>query len=955
MWFIVAIAEGLYEGLTTLLKLLRVSWKEVVVASIGLIVSLAVLSNVVIVSETYENIFLNDLLSNQDQWIDYYVDPLNKPINQTLVGQTINETLATHGFLSLVQYTTVISSLETSADVYHSNGTFIDRTSRFWEYHSIRHVVDPILRSGSHIEENIVGHQKGILLVPDDHKSSNFNSSLLPDLEETVYLNFSMGYDLFLQIPVEVVGLAETSELKLINTPQRRRSSSVNTLTFAFTNFTALWEDLQLKLKKTSEETGINLDVGGRYSSSLHYNLNLEGLGTINPNEIVERWDAYEQSQKERFFELEEYTIDFSSRLRNSLQSLEFILSAVLLLMVMFALPTIVTALFLAYYAFGLVRKAKLRQIEFLLSRGISRVQLGTVLMVETLSSLVVAIVLGMVLSIPISSLVVNTEGFLTFSLTRPPVVVVQDLVVLLAQVGLILVFLTNLGRVVGFNRASLASLESEGTREQSPPFWKKRFVDIILLGAGLLFYGLFMLSTNQTENLGAAFAFLMIFMLISPILLVVGTIMTLSRLFPWFTRQGSGLLWRTRGSLGSLALRNLLRHKNGTVRTFLLIAVTLAFVTSFLIFPQTINSYNQNQSYYQAGAEVTVILRSNDQISNVTYVERLLSNISSEVQAFTTITQWNMIWEDQYIRALIINPSTFENAAWMREKYTPDWRTLVTRLSENSSVLLHDLNMIDHDISVEDDIHLLQSSSLKYRVMGSFNLWPHYIFHSYDSPYFTKPLLPIMSYETFHSFNNSYFSSLVGSEEMDHFLSVYSAIFIKPVEGANLTHIQEILEDGKEVQSVVIPSLKANLLQNSVHGRLIFSQVNSNIIFGILLVFLVTFLFGMLQLVERGKEVATERALGMTVPQTFQLILCESLWVFGWGTIVGLATGIGFATMYVLPFTIGQEVPPLEVSYPLVLLGGLAFLVLIGSLLFSFLPSYLSSKLEVTRMLKAE
>jgi len=113
--------------------------------------------------------------------------------------------------------------------------------------------------------------------------------------------------------------------------------------------------------------------------------------------------------------------------------------------------------------------------------------------------------------------------------------------------------------------------------------------------------------------------------------------------------------------------------------------------------------------------------------------------------------------------------------------------------------------------------------------------------------------------------------------------------------------------------------------------------------------------MFAFFTYIERGKEIGVERALGMTKIQTAQSFLVEGLLILGFGTVIGVITGIYFVAMFLQAIQFGEYVPPQIISYPttllIQLLIGISIIAGIGTLI----PSIMASRKDISKILKVE
>ena len=92
---------------------------------------------------------------------------------------------------------------------------------------------------------------------------------------------------------------------------------------------------------------------------------------------------------------------------------------------------------------------------------------------------------------------------------------------------------------------------------------------------------------------------------------------------------------------------------------------------------------------------------------------------------------------------------------------------------------------------------------------------------------------------------------------------------YIKGSDTLNFTYFKESLENSDEVDRVDSYAESVKTIRSNPMFLLIIGQINSNLIYSILIIVIIIAMFGFKQLIERSKEIATERAVGMTISQT--------------------------------------------------------------------------------------
>ena len=115
------------------------------------------------------------------------------------------------------------------------------------------------------------------------------------------------------------------------------------------------------------------------------------------------------------------------------------------------------------------------------------------------------------------------------------------------------------------------------------------------------------------------------IFSIPSPIMIIFGAVLLTSRLFPILTLAISNFLWKRRVNLISFSLKNLSMRRDSSTRAVIIIALSFAFLISFLAFPFSFLAHQETLIHYEIGSDVRIDMRSI--VLNYTNIENLLEN----------------------------------------------------------------------------------------------------------------------------------------------------------------------------------------------------------------------------------------------------------------------------------------------------------------------------------------
>jgi hypothetical protein len=498
-------------------------------------------------------------------------------------------------------------------------------------------------------------------------------------------------------------------------------------------------------------------------------------------------------------------------------------------------------------------------------------------------------------------------------------------------------------------------------TKEQTDPFWKRKYLDVIFLIFGIsIIIIVSEINLRQPENLDLQF---LNFLLIpAPILLVAGAVMFISRIFAIVTARISVFLWKKKSGLLSFSLKNVVRHKQASIRAILLISINVAFIIAFLTFPFSNFAYQEERISYDIGAEMFVRLDNATQYGNYTYFSEVFENVSQDIETFSPVITANLKGNE----ILALNTTSFLNSAYFKESYSNNMEENINGLSsENMSILLYSKNLQEINKEINDSVtwpfrwddEYRQNPTesvpvYNFKIVGTFDYFPR-LFRW--PPYNLRTEFHgAMSLETFSVVEKM-------SENVSEYLTwdfglenVNLGLYVKPKDSVNTTLLAGALLNNTKVTWVQNFDDDLKFAVENPSNNSLFSLINSNVTFLLIITLFVLIMFGILQIIERGKEVATERALGMTLKQTFLLFIYETNWLLIFGLITGVFFGAFVSWIFIYPFAT-SGIPPVVMVYPVNLIAILLVLILVGATLFNFIPAYLSSKIEVTKMLKVE
>ncbi|MFW9929210.1 MAG: ABC transporter permease [Candidatus Thorarchaeota archaeon] len=554
-----------------------------------------------------------------------------------------------------------------------------------------------------------------------------------------------------------------------------------------------------------------------------------------------------------------------------------------------------------------------------------------------------ISIIISLAVGIPLGMLVIKSDDFLSFNSDKIQNIIFNptNLIYTLFWAALIGGLFVHVSRMLKLSRITIAETETDA--EKTDPYWKKHNLDIIFFISGLVGFLVFYQAIVQQWFFLGPF---LILGLPTPFLLIIGSIMLASRIFPSVMSKIGTKIWASTGGLIAFSFKNVIRHRQASTRAVMLIAVLLAILITFLSLPFSLNAWNYNQQVYQTGAEgVASLSATNGYFFNQTLLNIIEHNFSDYIESVSPFTRLNTYSNYGSGNILIINSSTYLQSTIStvnrgnRFSLQTDMNTLSSNTS-NVNLLMQKKSANFRDLNIGDLYYYTTSlvgESITFKISDTFESWPAFYSYYYDEG---QNLFGVTSYSQFFKDNISLEDSSLNVQQ--------SGFYLNFKDGINQTYISSILQDNFSL-SVTLLQDKIDAYKNSWGYLVGIGEININVLISIFIAIAILLMFAWLQLIERKKEIYTERALGMKLYQLFVLFLFESMILLFSGIILGAIMGFGLTEMFSMFITLGPTVPPYITLYPISLImfsfSIILFLAFIGSLI----PAYIVTRQDIS------
>ncbi|MFX0064575.1 MAG: FtsX-like permease family protein [Candidatus Hermodarchaeota archaeon] len=737
------------------------------------------------------------------------------------------------------------------------------------------------------------------------------------------------------------------------------------------------------------EDNSIPLQIRGQI------NIHLDQLDALNLGNEVTRLERFAQQ-----LELDGNAFGYANVYGGiiwKIQSFEFQFVATLLIMWLFSIPTIIATLFLANFSLSLLRGRKIRQVGILKTRGASSRQILVVLLGESIISIIISVGLGCILSFPFAYLAIQSDRFLYFAGGLLSFNSLMSIFQPAIFFGILFALLLNLRSIVRMARIDIN--ESLLPQETRKPLWKKFYLDVILFGAGLLGVLIIVLLTNLASIIppdpGVIFIYLLLsfialfFGLPSPILITVGGAMLVARLLPVLIRKAARWTWKFEGRMVAFSFRNVLNRLAHASRAALLISIVIAFSMAFISIPYNADKYTMDRAYYHnLGADMTISVtagsNSNGTLSlNHTLLHYLQNNLTG-VASVSPVAQASGDASSGSIKILGVDINTYAQTAFFRDDFlnqdmmsallrldlfgsfralmqgdlfpdTPNLPSLLSRLQSNTTFLFQEDNLRSLNVNVGEQMSLLflnfNETTLLYDyerydfdIAGTFKAWPLFVSYVISAGYFGE-LYMIGNLSTILDYANA---TLFKISAFNYLIRVNPGFSTSQIKDQILNETGFKADTIDEYMEGYLSSPTRNVQMTTINSSLLMLMIVS--LFTILM-------FGFSQLMERGKEIGVERALGMSLRQTSLLFVIEAIIIVLFGTIVGIILGIMIAQVFLSILMTAQAYlyPPFVLSYPFDLFAGIAALILAVGIISSLIPAFLATRTKISDILRTE
>lgn len=674
--------------------------------------------------------------------------------------------------------------------------------------------------------------------------------------------------------------------------------------------------------------------------------LNLYSL----PTEIDRIMNLYERI-KEKFFIIDQLHFSTNSRLVQELELQEGLIFQVTLTAIFLNQPLLGIALYMLYYSFNIINKPKRALIGNLKVRGCPSFKILMSLIGELLTSTIIALGGGVILSMYLLEISLRSSDLLTFTGTTAKVYFSIDMIPMFLVVTILISLFINTFFIADALKQKIT--ETADPVDFSAPIWKRTYLDVIFIiigGFGIIILAEAARATTSASLTDPAFSQLLIFLGMPSLLsLFFGALLLISRLFPPTISYLAELTWKYSGGLTGFTIKNIVRRQKLANKIILLIflATTFTVITASAI--ESTKATVENYYYFQLGSDIKI--SSDNPSINSTLISQIKANFPN-INGISYIFEGRYVYYPEYYSFIFVDPASYLEGAYYNPQLfglSSSVSSLLKLVSDNESIIISEENLDSVvDFGQEKEIQLKFKFNSTYReyfnlsVKGTYKYWP-----VMDPVHPDREICIVGSiglYENFYQ--RGYIDTVISSVllKVDNLNEVQNIVI----------GLKDILPKGYEVKS--IDSMMKENFDTSMTYQSILPILNSGFLVSMTVIILGLIMFGFHGYIERGKEIGVEKALGMTKRQIAYSFIIEAVIILFIGLIYATLIGLGITALVLVFINNNLNIePPSIIMFPLNLLYRFNLSVIMLGCLGMIFPIFLSVRKDISRVLKVE
>ncbi|MBD3189875.1 MAG: FtsX-like permease family protein [Candidatus Heimdallarchaeota archaeon] len=614
--------------------------------------------------------------------------------------------------------------------------------------------------------------------------------------------------------------------------------------------------------------------------------------------------------------------------------------------LLVFMLPTLGMSLALTSFAISQVKKRREVQIQTLHQRGASRQMLFGFMLFELVFYAILAVITGIIVGWPYTLVAMKSDGFFSFTRAADLPKLNSTIIWICVGVGFSIAFLSNIGAI--WRRAKVSVEEALQEREEQPAFWERFYLDFFILISGTLMW--FLSTSRISGGSETALEFAFYFAAPAPILLITGSIMLATRVYPFLVKGLSDVMFKMpKLEISAISARNAIRRKGSIARTVILMTITFTLTVSSMIAPDSYREFDREEAYYSLGTDIVV---SDVDILTPTYKNQVQEIEGVKVASYVSVLELSNSESDllYQIKILGVELDNFSKVAFQEEEYTN---------GRGISQLLGSINNITDVIGQKEQMELLSLGGNTTFIIKNWGLegadvveksYPvNFVdYYQYWPTLYTQPPDPTSKELFVGLLANISLPLMIARYDYD----VQGKLFVKVEEGYSISQVANEIETKTQHNVANVRDLLL-ISEGTLKATVLFGSLNSSFIMSLVISSATLIMLMLIQAMEREKELAVLKSMGISPRQLFMFFLTEALIILGFALLVGIALGFGTSTMLMKILRIGSIIPPHEMIFPITKIIWTTLAIFIAGLVSTIIPIIINSRKKIGRALK--
>jgi len=635
------------------------------------------------------------------------------------------------------------------------------------------------------------------------------------------------------------------------------------------------------------------------------------------------------------------------------------------ILFIFLGLPGVALAAYLAKFAAELFAEAQRREISLLRTRGATPLQIGGIIAFTSVFLAIGGSFLGLIFGL--LTLLVSAGGQVASALNpfTPGFdwggFAASASIAFLA--GLVLTFFAAFIPSFTAMRHEITQERRSARRVESAPFWKRAWLDVILLAAAAIVLvvtqlnGGFKPSANEAAAVQLSF-----YIFLAPFFAWMGIILLTLRLVEGglsaFAGSVAALFRKLFGEIGEVAGKSVARRATRISAATAVIALTLSFGVSLALFQQTYTSEKRLDAQYIVGSDVRFTPALNTP-QTADFAAKLQIPGVQSVTAVARDTQALVGSEKNTVYG--IDVASFRQTAYLPDSFFIDGKAqqtidaMTNRTTNYASGSAKQI--LDALANTPNGVIISVEQAEKYNIFVGdpvlLRLYNRVTKQYSDIKAVTVGLFvyfPTSAQDSDFILNRDFMLQSSGNPAVDYFLLKTDGqpASITTAASALTAQYKNIMPVRVQTTETLVKNESSSLTSLNLGGLGAMERLYTILVTSI---GLAIFLLAMIN--ERQREFGAMRALGANLGHLRRFLFTEAATIGGLSLVIGAVVGVGLAFMLVLLLGVIFTIPAHGLSVPVLELVSLAVLVIIGMVASALVSARRLATLKVVEALR--